>query len=411
VGNVVVTDQIPPGTTYVRSEPAAEVVGNNLVWKLGEMDPGQTVPLKVWVKADREGTLGSCATVRAEPRVCAQTFVGKPMLAIQKTGPEVAQLGSDVTYNVVVSNRGTSVARGVVVTDEVPAGLTAPNGQKTLTYNVGDLAPNQSKTIPVTLRAAQRGKHCNNAIATASNAPKVTAEACTTVVQPGLKLVKTGDKEQLIGRTANYQVKVTNVGDTTLTGVVVTDTAPAQTTIAAASGATISGNTATWNVGTLNAGQEKTLDITLKSNVPGNHCNSATVATAQGLRESAQACTLWKGVTGVLVEVVDDPDPILVGESTTFTIRVTNQGSADIENARVKAIFPAETDPVSASHSGSISGKIVTWPAVSVLPPKQSFTYTMRGKGVKEGDSRLMVEVTTTLREAPILEMESTTVY
>ena len=54
VGNVVVTDQIPAGTTYVRSEPKAEVVGNELVWKLGEMDPGQTIPLKVWVRADRQ---------------------------------------------------------------------------------------------------------------------------------------------------------------------------------------------------------------------------------------------------------------------------------------------------------------------------------------------------------------------
>jgi len=413
VGNVVVTDQIPAGATYLRSEPKAEVVGNTLVWKLGDMEPGQTVPIRVWMRADREGEIGGCATVTADPRLCAKTFVGKPVLAIEKSGPEMAQLNSDVTYTVVVSNRGNAVAKNVVVTDDIPDGLASATGQKQLTFNVGDLAPNQSKNIPVTLKAKQRGRFCNVATAVANNVSgKVTDDACTTVVMPGLKITKVGDKEQLINKNAKYQVKVTNTGDVPLTGVVVTDTAPAPTAFVSAAGATINGNVATWNVGTLDKGAEKSFDVVLTSKVPGNYCNSASVVTAQGLRESAQACTDWIGVTGVLVEVVDDPDPIQVDEFTTFTLRVTNQGSSRaIEAINVKAMFPEETSPVSASNNGSVSGKNVTWPVVPTLAPKQSVTYTIRAKGVKAGDSRLRVEVTTKLRETPILEMESTTVY
>ena len=412
VGNVVVTDQIPAGTTYVRSEPKAELVDGKLVWKLGDMEPGQTIPLKVWVRADREGEVGSCATVSADPRLCAKTFVGKPLLAIEKTGPEMAQLNSDVTYNILVANRGNAIAKGVIVTDEVPKGLVHASGQNQLTFNVGDLAPNQSKSIPVTLKATERGKFCNKASAVASNVPKVSAEACTTVVQAGLKIVKTGDKELFINKAAKYQIKVSNVGDTPLTGVVVTDTAPSPTTIAAAPGATVSGNTATWNVGNLAKGEEKTFEISLLSKVPGNYCNGATVACAQGLRESAQACTEWVGVTGVLVEVVDDPDPVQVGEFTTFTIRVTNQGSSrNIEEINVKSTFQAEVDPVSASNNGTVNGKNVSWPTVPTLAPKASVTYTIRAKGVKAGDHRMETQVTTKLRQNPIVELESTTIY
>lgn len=412
VGNVVVTEQIPAGTTYVRSEPQARVVGDRLVWELGDMDPGQVVPLKVWVRADREGELGSCATVSADPRLCAKTFVGRPLLAIEKTGPEVAQLNADVAYNVVVANRGNAVARNVVVTDDIPEGLTHASGQKQLTFNLGELAPNQSKTIPVTVKAAQRGKFCNTASAVADNVPKVSDDACTTVVQPGLKIVKTGDQQQLINKTANYQIKVSNVGDVDLTGVVLTDTAPPPTAIVTAQGATVSGNTATWNVGTLEKGAEKSFNVTLTSKEPGNYCNGAAVVTSQGLRESAQACTEWIGVTGVLVEVVDDPDPIQVDEFTTFTIRVTNQGSSrNIENINVKAAFQAQADPVSASSGGTISGKNVTWPVVPTLAPKAAVTYTIRAKGVAAGDHRLEVQVTTRTRETPIVELESTTVY
>lgn len=124
--NVVVTDQLPEGATYVSSSPNASVSGDKLTWNLGNMDAGESKTLKVRVKPTREGTLFSCATVSADPRVCAQTVVGRPALAIDKTGPEVAQLGADVSYTVTVKNTGTSVAKNVVVTDKVPAGLGGP---------------------------------------------------------------------------------------------------------------------------------------------------------------------------------------------------------------------------------------------------------------------------------------------
>jgi uncharacterized repeat protein (TIGR01451 family) len=412
-GNVVVTDRIPAGATYVRSEPAAEVQGDRLVWHLNDMEPGETRNIKVWLRADKEGTIGSCATVAADPRVCAQTVVGKPVLALTKTGPETALLGSEVTYNITVSNTGSAVAKDVVVTDSVPEGLTHSSGQRELSAQVGDLAPNQSRSIPMTLRADKRGKVCNPAVATSSNAGRVNAEACTTIVQPGLKIVKTtNDKELLINRTATYAIVVSNTGDVPLTGVVVTDTAAAQTSIAAADGGTASGNVATWNVGELKPGEQKELSVKVLSRVPGRFCDTVTVACAQGLRETAEACTEWIGVTGVLVEVVDDPDPIQVGETTTFTIRVTNQGSTrDIEDLNVKAAFEDELDPVNASGGGTIEGKAVTWPTVARLAPKQSVTYTIVGKAVKAGDHRLQTQVTTKERTQPIVELESTTVY
>jgi hypothetical protein len=180
---------------------------------------------------------------------------------------------------------------------------------------------------------------------------------------------------------------------------VVTDTAAAETAITAADGGTASGNTARWEVGELKPGEQKTLTLKVVSRSPGRFCNTATVSTAQGLQDSSEACTQWVGVTGVLVEVVDDPDPIQVGETTTFTIRVTNQG------------FEDELDPASATSGGTVNGKTVTWPAVARLAPKQSITYQVIGKAVKAGDHRLETQVTTQERTNPIVELESTTVY
>ena len=306
-----------------------------------------------------------------------------------------------------VKNTGTSVAKNVVVTDKYPAGL---GGVAEKTFNIGDLAPGQSRTIPVKLKAAERGRHCNVAVATSSNAGTVQDDACTTIVKPGLKLVKTGDDKRFINKQASYKLVASNTGDTELTGVVVTDTAPAQTKIVSAPGASIAGNTATWNVGSLKPGEKKEFAVVLTSTQAGKWCNVASVNTSQGLRENAEACTTWVGISAILVEVVDDPDPIQVGESTVYTIRITNQGNADLTNINTVAQYAKEVTPVS-SQGGTVDGKTVKFPTVPRLGAKQSVTYTVTGKGAAEGDHRLKVVVTEDQLLSPVVEEESTRVY
>ena len=91
--------------------------------------------------------------------------------------------------------------------------------------------------------------------------------------------------------------------------------------------------------------------------------------------------------------MVDDPDPIQVGEVTTYTIKVTNQGFADIHNVKVVYTSGERTSPVS-SPQGTVSGKDVNFPAVASLAAKQVVTYTIAVKGLTVGDSRNKVVLT-----------------
>jgi len=410
-GNVTVTDVLPSGLIYVSSQPAATVNGSTLTWKLGDMDAGANRTIKITLRVEKEGTFAHCATVAADPRTCSTLFVGKPALAIDKTGPQTATVGSNVTYSIVVKNTGTAVARNVVLTDAVPEGMS---GQPS-TINMGDIVPGQSKNASVTFRADRRGRVVNSATATSSNAGKVSDDAPTVIIQPGLKIEKTTkDKDLLINRVATYDIVVSNTGDTLLTGVVVTDTAASETVIATAEGATVSGSTATWNVGELRAGEKKNLTIKIASKVPGNFTDTATVTSSQGLRDSARETTLWRGVTGILLEMVDDPDPIQVNEVSKFTIRVTNQGtSIGIQGLTIVATLPAELDlvPGTVSDGGVVNGKKITWQIAGEVGPKASVARTYTVKGVRAGDARSVVSITTAARREPIEKTESTTVY
>ncbi|MBI5800642.1 MAG: DUF11 domain-containing protein [Verrucomicrobia bacterium] len=410
VADVVVRDVVPEGATYVRSEPPAEVSGRNLTWKFSEMDAGQFKDIKVWLRPDREGRIGSCATVFALSRACAYGVVGKPTVALKKSGPATANLGQDISYTITVSNPGSAIARGIVVTDTIPDGLAHSSGQSTLTFNIGDLAPGQSRTLPVVLKGTKRGRHCNTASAASSNAGTTTAEACTTILVPGIELVKVGTKEQFLGKSANYTLTVNNTGDTKLTNLVITDTAPAATRILSASDAAVNGNQAVWRLADLGPGEKKSFTVTLTSATAGNHCNVAAVTGSDGQSARAEACTLWRGVGAILVEVVDDPDPILVGGTTTYTVRITNQGSADLVNVNASAAFPQNIAPV-ATQQGTVNGQNVKFQTLAVVPAKGVVEFRLTARGVSAGDARVKFTFTEESLSSPIIEEESTRVF
>jgi len=413
--DVMVVQTMPAGASYVSSDPEPAREGNKLTWALGTMSQGESKTIRLTVKADKEGDLVNCATVTAVPSVCITTTVGTPQLAIRKSGPAVAQLGQDVTYTVVVENSGKIAARDVVVTDTLPDELTSGD-QKQLTFQVGELAPGSSKTISVPVKASKRGKCVNGVVAVSSNAGKVSAEFATTIAKPEVNIqLTTQDRELFINRPATYNIEASNPGDTRLTGLVITGTAAPETVIATAEGATVSGTTAIWKFDELGVGEKKNYAMKVVSKVPGTFATSARIATAEGLQDAAQDCTTtWRGVTGVTLEVTDDPDPIQVGETSKFSIKVTNQGSVlNISELSIVATLPAELEvvPGTVSDGGAVDGKTITWPVVPTVGPKGSVPRSYVAKGVKAGDGRTKVSITTATRKNPIEQIESTTVY
>jgi uncharacterized repeat protein (TIGR01451 family) len=70
----------------------------------------------------------------------------------------------------------------------------------------------------------------------------------------------------IAGRLLTYTLTATNEGSTPATGVVVTDTLPADTTYQSCSGATCgqAANKVTWTVGTLGANSQATLTLVVR---------------------------------------------------------------------------------------------------------------------------------------------------
>jgi uncharacterized repeat protein (TIGR01451 family) len=269
-------DGFPAGSPYTDGTLQVTISGWDATAK--SFDWAATIPvLGVWVKggsggegnwydyaafsdrppgpgADHDGGLHTKPNPNGPAGLSHVTFcydpTGVPDLTVSKTSDAAGPLspGDTVTYTIRVSNVGGADAHGVVVTDALPPGvsLTYPPAAcavagRTLTCSVGTLGAGDETVIDVTVAVdpATCGELTNTASVWASDEPADAADAgnhddvtdtveCATSRGPDLVLDKTSDASGSLprGHAIAYALKVTNVGDTTATGIHIHDDIP-----------------------------------------------------------------------------------------------------------------------------------------------------------------------------------------
>jgi uncharacterized repeat protein (TIGR01451 family) len=246
--------------------------------------------------------------------------------------------------------------------------------------------------------------------------PVISTAATTTetavVAGPMLEITKNCPRLRYIGRDATFEINVTNKGTGAASNVMVTDTIGAGVDfVSADNNGQRSGNNVVWSLGTLDAGKSVTLKIMLRCNTIAKVTNTAKVTYCS---EAVASCEMEvKGIPAILLECVDDPDPIEVGRDTTYTIMVTNQGSATDSNIVVECTLAPEQDFVKAGGAteGKADGKIVKFAPLGSLAPKARATWTLTVKGTKSADVRFKVQMKSDQTETPVMETESTHIY
>jgi uncharacterized repeat protein (TIGR01451 family) len=415
--SVRVTDTLPEGIEYVSSVPSAEASGQSLAWGLGTLEPGESKSISVRVTATRTGTFENCAEVAADhdlsDRDCATTVVTAPALAIEKTGPAEVLLCDIITYTVVIRNTGDGPATNVTVVDELPDGLMSENGRSRVVINAGTIEPGQAKKATYNAKASRTGTFGNTAVATADGDLRAEDSHELIVRQPVLVVSKSGPEQRFINRNVEYEITVTNSGDGEARDTVLVDTIPdGMTFVSASDGGQVSGNTVTWTLGTLAPEESRDVSLTLKAAAMGSMRNVAS-ARAYCAEGSDDAVTEISGIAAILLEVVDVEDPIEIGQNETYTITVTNQGSAVGTNIRVVCTIPDEQEYVSSDGptQATVEGQKVTFEPLPQLAPKAEAVFQVVTKGRQTGDLRFAVELISDQMTSPVNETESTHVY
>ena len=418
------TSPIPAGLTFVSastSHGSITNIGNNLAGNLGTLASGvtATITINVTANAATSGTVTNTATVTSNERELNNanntdseptTIVPVVDLTITKTdSPDPVNAGATLTYTLLITNNGPSGATGVSVTDTLPAEVTfvsAVPSQGTVSHaagvvsaNLGSLADGGQATIVVTVAvaASSQGTITNTANVTASQTE--TNPANNRAIQPttvtpvvDLTISKADDIDPVFANgTLTYTLFVTNNGPSTATGVIVTDPLPAGITFTSGSATqgsiTAAGQNITASLGTLVSGATATITVithVLPTTV-GLLTNTATVSASETETNPANNAdtetTLVNPLVDVLITKADSPDPVVAGQTLTYTLVVTNNGPSTATGVTVNDPLPANLTFVSGSSSrGTVSQSNGTVTAnVGTLASGASATITLVG--------------------------------
>jgi uncharacterized repeat protein (TIGR01451 family) len=125
--NVVVSDQIPTGTSYVSSNPAGTVSGNTVSWNLGSLAAGAEQRIDVTLRGTAAGrhcdTVTAQATGLSERAEACTTWEGVPgVLTELVDDPDPVEVGTTSIYTITISNQGTAPLTNLKVVAKIPVG-------------------------------------------------------------------------------------------------------------------------------------------------------------------------------------------------------------------------------------------------------------------------------------------------
>ena len=330
--NVVVTDTLPAGVSYVSDTdscvenppasgtlvcslgdiPAGDSAGFTITVLVGAgVSPGTVLVNGAAVGSDDEDPDGSNNVDVADTTVIPPTTPAD--LSIEKSAPPTINPGETLVYSIAVTNNGPSTAFDVEVSDVLPADVTyvsdtasggcTPSGPvNTYACDIGTILSGDTVNFTITVAVdadVEDGDVLTNRVSVSSstpdNVPGNNADSASTTVdvadmEADLAIEKVeGSPTVLAGGTLTYTITVDNFGPLAVPNVRVTDSLPSMlmyVTDTAGPGGTpgcidvaIVGTTLVCDLGPMLAGQ--TISFVLTTMVdPGVTSGTAIINTA-----------------------------------------------------------------------------------------------------------------------------------
>jgi uncharacterized repeat protein (TIGR01451 family) len=407
--------RIPSGAKLVGTEPKAEGTDSILLWEHGTMTPRQEKAVKITLVAPSKGEMQCQAWVTFTGSTIMKAQVREAKLAVAAKAPEKVALGELATVVFHVSNTGDHPAEGVKLALSLGAGLECEKGPKVV-VDLNTIAAGDTREVKVPCVARAAGPQNCEAIAEGSSGLKATTTALVTVIQPKLDVQIAGPKLRYLDRKAAYVITVTNAGDASATGVVVTHQVPTGFKFVSASEGgkhSVGGGMITWEVGEIPAGQMRDLKCELLAAGTGDFVHKVSATGTRGIRSDANIATKVEGLSAVAMEVTDSDDPVEVGSDTTYDIRIANTGSKDETEIKLVCAIPAQMKFKAARGPGKyeVVGGEVIFDVLPKLPAKTEITYKVTVTAAQKGDARFKATLTAAGLSEPVVKQESTRVY
>lgn len=412
---VAVDAYFPPSVRLTKADPKPAHVSDHLTWNFETISPGAEHRLRLAMVPVRRGELTTTAQIRFTGTAAAVFKIEEPLLQIAVKGPSEVMLGDPASQTVLVSNPGTGIVHDVKVQAKLPEGLEHL-GAKEWSISVGSLKPGETRSVRLGLAAVKGGPQTISLAATSSSDAAHAAVAKINVIAPSLKMAIDGPGLRYKGRTARYEVAVTNDGTVPSNNIRVSQSVGEGFKFVSADGGgsyDADSRSVQWFVGRLEPGQTSKLHVDLLANALGEFVQQAEAISESGVRAEAKVPTKIDGLAALTMEIRDLDDPVEVGVETAYEIRVRNEGSKPAANVQLICELPIGVEFLTAKGPSAAEQdqQQIAFKGLPQLAPGQSVAYQVHVRGMREGNHRFRARVTSTSVEEPLLLEELTKFY
>lgn len=237
-------------------------------------------------------------------------------------------------------------------TTSTPATSTATSTQ---TETVWKAAPEKSAT-----------KNVVTAQPTAAPVPAANSDVIMRTDQ--LQVTKTLIQPGQVGEEVRYRIELQALRE--VKNVRVTESMPEHVKfVSAKPAASRAGKDVSWNFAKIESGASRTIDVTVTPQQEGDYSIDSTITVDNNF-----GINFFAGQPKLLVEK-KGPAVIELGEEATWTVTVSNKGSAPATNVVVTDSLPDAFQPTSDMKQN-----------VGTVEPGQSVTATYTAKAIKQGE-------------------------
>jgi uncharacterized repeat protein (TIGR01451 family) len=373
VRQTTVQSRIPQGVTVKATDPKPTSEGELMSWDLGVLEAQQEKRIDIVMVPDAKGRCTCEATVTFSASSSVQLQVQEPKLLLKVSGPERVLLGDPAATTLTVTNPGDSTADHVRIKATLSEGLEHSRG-KEVEFEVGNLGPNESRSVELVCATKTAGDQKCDAVATAEGGLTSRDAAAFPVLQPKLELSMSGPSLRYLERQGTYVLHLVNTGNAPASNVTITEQVPQGFKFVSANAGgrqDYTTRTVSWFLGDLPPNQNREVQLL--------------------------------------------EDPVEVGANCRYEIRVTNTGSKTETNIQVSCTVPEKMEFASAQGAGNChyhaDGKEIVFDPLAKLAPRADAVFRVNCKAKAPGDLRFKARIKADSLDEPVNKEESTRVY
>ncbi len=304
----------------------------------------------------------------------------RPIIEINTQGPPKIAVGTKVTYEIDIKNSGDFVAEDICVNIKIPRWVDVVHASGTVgsfelkkmtdqelslgEWSIGDVRVNKHEKLLITV--IPKEKRAFDLDVTWKSQQSSTLRR-VTVEEPKLELELIGKETAILGRPESFMLKIYNVGNCTAES----------TRFFVLSDGDESGTAIAQNVGDIPAGEVRAHSVQFLAKQPGSTNFRVRVTTESGTEVMAEKSVKIQ-FSDLKLKIAPIP-PQYVGVESIYRLYVSNLGTAETTDARMKLEFPNNLELVSQDKKPGMQRGRVEWDLGGISPGEtREFSVTLR---------------------------------